>query len=103
MNLNGSQINFDPYRFAYRCVQEAMAQSLPAFWRRRAETLESCRPKPGDFNGLATPQELADRGERLRLEALACQRHAQLLEDGLVEMDPVISDEIEEFIYGEAA
>lgn len=66
-------------RPAVRAVQEAITTALPCSWDKRAEDLENARPRPGDFNGLATVAELAARDAQLREQAAACREHAQLL------------------------
>lgn len=63
-----------------RFLQDAFAQASAAQWRKRAETFEWCRPRPGDFNGRATAEELAARDARLARLARLCRFHARLIE-----------------------
>ena len=61
---------------ATRMLQETIAAALPFTWDRRAEQLESCRPRPGDFTGR---QSDADRDARLAAQAQSCRDHARFL------------------------
>ncbi|GAA3089558.1 hypothetical protein JOF29_007918 [Kribbella aluminosa] len=62
-----------------RFFQDLLSQSLAATFFDRAEALEWARPRTTDFNGRATAAELAERDERLRVDAERCRRHAELL------------------------
>ena len=62
-----------------RAIQDVLQMASAATWERRAEASEFARPRPGDFNGGATEQELALRDARLAREAEACRNHARLL------------------------
>lgn len=63
-----------------RGAAEAILGAMPATWLRRAELFEWARPKPGEYTGRATAQELAARDRRCRTAAIACRRHAAALE-----------------------
>lgn len=63
-----------------RFLQDAFTEARAAQWRRRAEAFEWCRPRPGDFNGRATADELAARDARLARLARLCRFHARLIE-----------------------
>lgn len=63
-----------------RVLEDAFTQASAAQWRRRADTLEWARPKPTDYNGRATAEELAERDARLASLARACRWHARLIE-----------------------
>jgi hypothetical protein len=65
-----------------RAVQQAITDALPETWRRRAQDFRAAAPKPGDHPGQATLLELAERGQECLAIALACERHAALLETG---------------------
>lgn len=65
---------------ARRFLEDAFVSASAAQWRRRAETLEWARPRPTDYNGRATAEELADRDARLASQARACRWHARLIE-----------------------
>lgn len=66
-------------QFAVRMFEDAIADALPCIWDKRAEDLENARPKPGDFHGQATREDLAERYARLTEQADACREHAELL------------------------
>ncbi|MHA6511317.1 hypothetical protein [Tessaracoccus sp. Z1128] len=66
-------------RPAVRSVQEAITYAQPCTWTRRAEQLENARPRPGEFHGQATREDLAERYARLTEQAAACREHAELL------------------------
>jgi hypothetical protein len=85
-------------RFAIRCLQEAMSTALPAYWRRRAvQFMEVDRSRPLPLNA---PPEVVARASTAAQTALACNRHAWLLEhDGLPEY---VLDEIAD-VLAEAA
>lgn len=63
-----------------RAMQEAISYALAGQWRRRAETFEDAVPRPGDFTGRATQEELVEATERCRLTALACRQRAALID-----------------------
>ena len=67
-------------QFTRRVIEDAMLQATAAYWRRRAADFEWARPRPGDFTGAASADELAARDRRLAETAEACRRHAHLLE-----------------------
>lgn len=62
-----------------RAIQDTIAKASAETWERRAAALEFARPRPGDFTGSATPAELAERDQRLALEAEECRNHARIL------------------------
>lgn len=66
-------------RFRVRVLQDALAEAEAATWDRRAETFEAARPRPDDFTGLATPDELLAREARLTAVARACRARAALI------------------------
>ena len=66
-------------RPAVRAVQESITAAQPCTWLRRARQLEDARPRPGDWHGQATREDLADRYARLTEQAAACREHAELL------------------------
>lgn len=68
--------------FRWRVVQDALCEATAAYWRRRAELLEWAMPKPGEYIGEATRDELNARWCRLRQEAEACRNRARVAELG---------------------
>ena len=72
-------VESDLSRYAVRMLEDAITEAMPWHWTRRAEQLESARPRPGDYRGQATAEDLAERHERLTEQAEACREHAELL------------------------
>ncbi len=62
--------------FRSRVVQDALAEATSYYWKTRAAVFEGARPKPGDFTGHATPQQLRARDAELAAVALACRERA---------------------------
>ncbi len=62
--------------FQARVCREAIADAEAATWERRAVMLEWARPRPGDWPGGATREELRVRYDRLTEEAQACRNRA---------------------------
>jgi len=77
-----------------RALQDALASATAGHWLRRAAFFEAARPRPGDFTGRATPEDLADRDRWLAARALACRRHAGLvpLADDAELVDAVLAE-----------
>ncbi len=65
---------------AGRLLQETLSNGLAATWRRRQRVLLAARPRPEDFHGQASRQELRDRWQRLTEAAAACGHAAELAE-----------------------
>lgn len=51
----------------------------PAYWLSRSEELQAAVPRPEEFRGLATNEELSEAWHRFLSAASACRAHAQLL------------------------
>lgn len=66
-------------RFQHRVLQDALSHASALFWARRAQALERALPRPDDFHGGSTPEQLRERHERLQAEIRACRAHANLL------------------------
>ena len=62
-----------------RFLQDAITAALPDQWDARSEVFEAARPHPDDFNGNATPAELAERDARNAATAQECRNHAAVL------------------------
>jgi len=75
----------DAAQLGRRVAQDALNEAAAATWWRKAEAYEWARPKPTDFNGNATPAELAERDRKLAAQAAACRHKAELLAYHLVE------------------
>jgi hypothetical protein len=79
-----------PY-FQARVLQDALTQAMADYWLSRAEVWEAARPKAGDYQGSATPEQLRAADARCVMVAENCRRHAALLRSQLPEE---ISDEV---------
>ena len=66
-------------RYTARMLEDAITEAMPWHWIRRAEDLDNARPRPGEFHGQATRENLAERHARLTEQAAACREHAELL------------------------
>jgi len=69
----------DVEHMQHRAVQDVVEQAQAATWERKSEALEWARPKPTDYNGLATEEQLRLRDRRLAEDAQACRQHAAVL------------------------
>lgn len=67
-------------RCAERFVQDLVTEATAAYWYRRAEALEAARDQPGDYG----PPRPTPADQSLAEAALACRRHAFLIERGLL-------------------
>src|SRR5699024_3761372 len=65
--------------FSRRIVVDALSGGLSATWHRRAEALESARPRPTDYRGKATPAQIAEQDRRLALKAQNARDHASIV------------------------
>jgi hypothetical protein len=74
-----TQIDLDE-QLRKRAVQQAIVQAEAWFWCWRAEQFHAAAPRPADFHGNATRDELLDAWQRCRDTALACRRKAAALE-----------------------
>ena len=63
-----------------RAAQQAILEAESWFWCWRAEQFHAAAPRPSDFNGRATAEQLAAATERCHATALACLRKAAFLE-----------------------
>jgi len=74
-------ITEEPERLAhFRCrvLADALSEATRDYWRRRAEAFEDAAPRPGDFPGRATPEELRAARRRCLDAAAACRARASL-------------------------
>ena len=63
-----------------QAVLEAIANAAASTWHRRADLFDWARPRPYDYPGRASRDELAEADERCRLAALACRQRAALVD-----------------------
>lgn len=61
-------------------LHDVWCEATTTYWLIRAEQLDAARPRPGDFHGRATRQQLAARDARLAEAAAACRHRAELAE-----------------------
>lgn len=73
---------------AGQLIRDALRDSLGVHWRRRAAQLAAGLSRPGDCPGRLTPEQIAERDQRIRNDIARCLRHAGLLEAG----DPFSED-----------
>lgn len=73
---------FDPERVFRDLMCESFAQVSAAQWRERARAFRWARPHPDDFPGTLTVEQLRAKWHELTALASACERHAELLEEG---------------------
>ncbi len=65
--------------FRKRFLADMLTQGMASYYERRALVLEWAAPRPGDFVGRATPQQLAARAARCRETAEAFRNKAAVL------------------------
>ncbi len=69
-------------RVAADCIIEAFHLATADYWRRRADTLEWAKPKPGEYHGRSTVEERRKRWRELDQQAKACRNRARVAEMG---------------------
>lgn len=89
--------------FGVRFIEEAIADALPFVWERRAAQLEQARPRPGDFTGAATAEDLAERDRRLAEQAQECRNHADVLRRYPAPIGADLADLVAGIVKGVAA
>ena len=92
-------INFDLDHFRARVLQDALTEATAQYWIHRAHQLRQAAPRPGEYHGQSTHDQLTEAWYRCEAAAMACLRHAELLRSGYPEP---ISDEVWEAL-GEVA
>lgn len=63
--------------FQRRVIQDAFSDAAASTWLRRARAFEAARPRPGDYPGKATPDDLRAADARCREAAEACRVKAR--------------------------
>jgi hypothetical protein len=84
-------INIDLDHFRARFLQDALTEATAQYWLRRAEQLDAAAPQPGDYNGHASQEQLAEAWVQCKTAAIACRWHAELIMEDRPEP---ISDEV---------
>ncbi len=74
-----------------RVLQDALAEATASYWERRAKVMEWAAPRPGDWPGRATPEDLSAARERCLSAAAACRARASLEAPG-APLDPIVAD-----------
>jgi hypothetical protein len=74
-------MNVDLDHFRARILQDCLTEATAAYWLRRSVAFEEAAPRPVDFHGSATQEELRERWKECMATARACRRHAQLIMD----------------------
>lgn len=64
--------------FQRRVLQDAVSDATAAYWRQRAQMLRWAAPRPGDFTGGASVEEIDLRRRRLERMAELCEHRAEL-------------------------
>ncbi len=65
--------------FRERFLADLLTQGMATFYEHRAAVLEWASPRPGDYVGRATPQQLAAQSARCRETATAFRNKAAVL------------------------
>ena len=65
--------------FRERFLADLLCQGMASFYEWRARVFEWAAPRPGDFVGRATPQQLAAQAARCRETATAFRNKAAVL------------------------
>ncbi len=82
-------------RFALCLMNVYGDEKDPAYWLRRAEEFEAAAPRPSDFHGKATEEELDEAWLRCLNMAELCRLHGALLAESLPDY---MLDEIDEVL-----
>lgn len=71
--------------FRRRVLADALQEATAAYWRHRADAFDAALPRPGDYAGMATPQQIEAQRDRIAASALACRQRAVFMLGGEVE------------------
>lgn len=86
--------------FTRRVLADALCEASARYWERRAATFEDAAPRPGEFHGRASREELSAAWQRCHRDADRCRRHAELLRDRSVS---AARDDWSDLVAGEVA
>ena len=88
------QPDLDLEHFTRRVILDAFNEATSQWWLRRAATFEDCRPRPGEFRGQQTPEQLRAKWLELTAVADACRARAGVCEpsDAATDLDNVWSE-----------
>lgn len=62
--------------FRRRVLADALQEATAAYWRRRSQAFADAMPRPGDYTGRATPEQIEAQRQRIAASALACAQRA---------------------------
>lgn len=69
--------------FVLRLLTDTLNEQTSRYYLKRAEDFENAKPRPGEFHGNRTPEQLREQWRRLDEIARACRARAEVapLED----------------------
>jgi hypothetical protein len=73
-------------------LEQAWVEAQAAYWVRRARTFEDAAPRPGDFIGLATAEDLDEQAARCVAAAVACRNRATLADVTRLDFEATVRD-----------
>ena len=86
--------------FRSRLLQEVLAEATRSYWLRRARVYEQALPRPGDFTGRASRDDLQARRQRLQMVVATCRQRADVAlyvhEDDSLDLIASILGEVDE-------
>jgi hypothetical protein len=87
--MNGLKLDIDHFRA--RILQDALTEATAQYWVHRAHQFQQAAPRPDDYRGNATPEQLTDAWVQCMTTVAACRRHGDLVSG---EYPEPISDEV---------
>jgi hypothetical protein len=75
--VTGLRIDLDHFRA--RILQDALTEATAQYWVHRAYQFQQAAPRPTDYRGNATPEQLTEAWVQCLITAAACRRHAELI------------------------
>lgn len=80
--------------FQRRVIIDGLLDAWGVYWERRARSFEAARPRPGEFHGTLSQEDLRDQWHRLTAMAQACRARAQVspLELVIEDVDAVLEE-----------
>ena len=72
-------INLDIDHFRARILQDALTEATAQYWIHRAHQFQQAAPRPDDYGGHASDEQLTDALVRCLTTVAACRRHADLI------------------------
>jgi len=94
-------IQVDADRMQLDVIRDTLHRAQAATWLRRADDWEWAAPRPDDYTGRATPEDLAERAHRCHAKAAACRAHAIVVSHPATE--PLPSGLVEQLVTGATA